>query len=85
MNYRGYMKYIKDLKKTNKIEIVHYKKEITEDQKEDNMLSNLGLSRDDLDDSGDMLEELKEIVGFYDDCKKINKQKRNIGNCYYVK
>jgi hypothetical protein len=57
---------IKDLKKTNKIEIVHYKKEITEDQKEDNMLSNLGLSRDDLDDSGDMLEELKEIVGFYD-------------------
>tara|TARA_B100000085_G_scaffold26074_1_gene21817 strand:+ start:95 stop:277 length:183 start_codon:yes stop_codon:yes gene_type:complete len=58
---------IKDLKKTNKIEIVHYKKEITEDQKEDNMLSNLGLSRDDLDDSGDMLEELKEIVGFYDD------------------
>ena len=37
------------------------------DQKEDNMLSNLGLSRDDLDDSGDMLEELKEIVGFYDD------------------
>ena len=50
------MKYIKDLKKTNKIEIVHYKKEITEDQKEDNMLSNLGLSRDDLDDSGDMLE-----------------------------
>ncbi len=61
------MKYIKDLKKTNKIEIVHYKKEITEDQKEDNMLSNLGLSRDDLDDSGDMLEELKEIVGFYDE------------------
>jgi len=54
------MKYIKDLKKTNK-------KEITEDQKEDNMLSNLGLSREDLDDSGDMLEELKEIVGFYDD------------------
>ena len=67
MNYRGYMMNIKDLKKTNKIEIVHYKKEITEDQKEDNMLSNLGLSRDDLDDSGDMLEELKEIVGFYDD------------------
>jgi len=58
---------IKDLKKTNKIEIVHYKKEITEDQKEDNILSNLGLSRDDLDDSGDMLEELKEIVGFYDE------------------
>ena len=58
---------IKDLKKTNKIEIVHYKKEITEDQKEDNMLSNLGLSREDLNDSGDMLEELKEIVGFYND------------------
>ena len=67
MNYQGYMMNIKDLKKTNKIEIVHYKKEITEDQKEDNMLSNLGLSRDDLDDSGDMLEELKEIVGFYDE------------------
>ena len=76
---------IKDLKKTNKIEIVHYKKEITEDQKEDNMLSNLGLSREDLNDSGDMLEELKEIVGFYNDWKKINKQKRNIRNCYYVK
>ena len=58
---------IKDLKKTNKIEIVHYKKEITEDQKEDNMLSNLGLSREDLNDSGDMLEELTEIVGFYND------------------
>ena len=59
---------IKDLKKViNKIETFRYKREITEDQKEDNMLSNLGLSRDDLDDSGDMLEELKEIVGFYDD------------------
>ena len=67
MNYQGYMMNIKDLKKTNKIEIVHYKKEITEDQKEDNMLSNLGLSREDLDDSGDMREELKEIVGFYDE------------------
>ena len=32
--------------------------------KEDNLLSNLGLSRDDLDDSGDMLEDLKQIVGF---------------------
>ena len=59
---------IKDLKKViNKIETVRYKREITEDQKEDNMLSNLGLSREDLNDSGDMLEELKEIVGFYDD------------------
>ena len=67
MNYQGYMMNTNDLKKTNKIEIVHYKKEITEDQKEDNMLSNLGLSREDLDDSGDMLEELKEIVGFYDE------------------
>ena len=37
---------IKDLKKTNK-------KEITEEQKEDNMLSNLGLSREDLNVSGD--------------------------------
>ena len=32
--------------------------------KEDNLLSNLGLSRDDLDDSGDMLEDLNQIVGF---------------------
>ena len=33
-------------------------------QKEDNFLDNLGLSRDDLDDSGDMLEDLKQIAGF---------------------
>jgi len=33
-------------------------------QNEDTLLDNLGLSRDDLDDSGDMLEELKEIMGF---------------------
>jgi len=39
---------------------------LTEEQKEDNFLSNLGISREDLDDSGDMLEELKEIGGFYD-------------------
>ena len=32
--------------------------------KEDNFLNNLGLSRDDLDDSGDMLEDLKQIAGF---------------------
>ena len=32
--------------------------------KEDNFLDNLGLSRDDLDDSGDMLEDLKQIAGF---------------------
>ena len=32
--------------------------------KEDNLLDNLGLSRDDLDDSGDMLEDLKQIAGF---------------------
>ena len=32
--------------------------------KEDNLLSSLGLSRDDLDDNGDMLEDLKQIVGF---------------------
>ena len=32
--------------------------------KEDDFLSSLGLSRDDLDDSGDMLEDLKQIVGF---------------------
>ena len=41
-------------------------RELTEEKKEDNFLSNLGISRDDLDDSGDMLEELKEIAGFYD-------------------
>jgi len=41
-------------------------RELTEEKKEDNFLSNLGISRDDLDDSGDMLEELKEIGGFYD-------------------
>ena len=32
--------------------------------KEDNFLDNLGVSRDDLDDSGDMLEDLKQIAGF---------------------
>ena len=32
--------------------------------KEDNFLDNLGLSRDDLDDNGDMLEDLKQIAGF---------------------
>tara|TARA_E500000331_G_scaffold39336_1_gene32644 strand:+ start:265 stop:450 length:186 start_codon:yes stop_codon:yes gene_type:complete len=32
--------------------------------KEDDFLDNLGLSRDDLDDSGDMLEDLKQIAGF---------------------
>lgn len=41
-------------------------RELTEEKKEDNFLSNLGISREDLDDSGDMLEELKEIGGFYD-------------------
>jgi len=48
-------------KKTNK------KVELTEDQKEDNFLSHFGISRDDLDDGGDMLEELKEIAGYYED------------------
>ena len=32
--------------------------------KEDNFLDNLGLSRDDLDDNGDMLDDLKQIAGF---------------------
>jgi len=45
------------------------KKPIIEDKspltiKEDDFLSSLGLSRDDLDDSGDMLEDLKQIAGF---------------------
>jgi hypothetical protein len=40
--------------------------QLTETQKEDNFLSNLGISRDDLDDAGDMLEDLKEMGGYYD-------------------
>ena len=32
--------------------------------KEDNFLDNLGVSRDDLDDGGDMLDDLKQIAGF---------------------
>ena len=43
------------------------KKELTEKQKEDNFLSHLGFSRDDLNDDGSNLEELKELGGFYDD------------------
>lgn len=41
-------------------------RDLTEEKKEDNLLDDLGISRDDLDESGDMLEELKEIGGFYD-------------------
>ena len=41
-------------------------RELTEEKKEDNLLDDLGISRDDLDESGDRLEELKEIGGFYD-------------------
>ena len=43
------------------------KKELTEKQKEDNFLSHLGFSRDDLNDDGSDLEQLKELGGFYDD------------------
>jgi len=35
---------------------------MTDTKKDNILLSNLGLSRDDLDDSGDMLEELKDIM-----------------------
>jgi hypothetical protein len=38
----------------------------TEEQKEKNLLNDLGIDYSDLDESGDMLEELKEIAGFYD-------------------
>ena len=48
--------------KINEPKIIEPKDELT--QKEDNFLDNLGLSRDDLDDSGDMLDDLKQIAGF---------------------
>ena len=48
--------------KVNEPKTIEPKDELT--QKEDNFLDNLGLSRDDLDDSGDMLEDLKQIAGF---------------------
>jgi hypothetical protein len=41
-------------------------KPLTEEQKEKNLLNDLGIDYSDLDESGDMLEELKEIGGFYD-------------------
>ena len=41
-------------------------RELTEEKKENILLDDLGISRDDLDDGGDMLEELKEITGYYD-------------------
>ena len=55
--------------KTKRREDTMTPKTIKEDKdqltiKEDDFLSNLGLSRDDLDDSGDMLEDLKQIAGF---------------------
>ena len=48
--------------KVNEPKIIEPKDELT--QKEDDFLDNLGLSRDDLDDSGDMLDDLKQIAGF---------------------
>ena len=48
--------------KINEPKTIEPKDELT--QKEDNFLDNLGLSRDDLDDSGDMLDDLKQIAGF---------------------
>ena len=48
--------------KVNEPKTIEPKDELT--QKEDNFLDNLGLSRDDLDDSGDMLDDLKQIAGF---------------------
>ena len=41
-------------------------RELTEEKKENILLDELGISRDDLDDGGDMLEELKEITGYYE-------------------
>tara|TARA_R100001460_G_scaffold18084_1_gene38444 strand:- start:939 stop:1139 length:201 start_codon:yes stop_codon:yes gene_type:complete len=41
-------------------------RELTEEKKENILLDDLGISRDDLDDGGDMLEELKEITGYYE-------------------
>ena len=41
-------------------------RELTEEKKENILLDDLGISRDDLDDGGDMLEELKEITGHYE-------------------
>tara|TARA_R100000773_G_C4179661_1_gene89916 strand:+ start:182 stop:382 length:201 start_codon:yes stop_codon:yes gene_type:complete len=41
-------------------------RELTEEKKENILLDDLGISRDDLDDGGDMLEELKEISGYYE-------------------
>mgnify|MGYP003110687954 CR=1 FL=1 len=40
------------------------KKELTLKQKEDKFLDYLGLDRDDLNDDGSDLEELKELGGF---------------------
>jgi len=48
--------------KINEPKTIEPKDELT--QKEDDFLDNLGLSRDDLDDSGDMLDDLKQIAGF---------------------
>ena len=48
--------------KVNEPKTIEPKDELT--QKEDNFLDNLGLSRDDLDDGGDMLDDLKQIAGF---------------------
>ena len=43
---------------------------MTDTKKDNILLSNLGLSRDDLDDSGDMLEELKDIMDLNSDLYK---------------
>ena len=43
---------------------------MTNTKKDNILLSNLGLSRNDLDDSGDMLEELKDIMNLNSDLYK---------------
>jgi|TARA_R110000772_G_scaffold235120_1_gene346710 hypothetical protein len=43
---------------------------MTDTKKDNILLSNLGLSRNDLDDSGDMLEELKDIMDLNSDLYK---------------
>ena len=69
--YFNKMKIKKPLFKKEKIEdgvtmFSFDSRELTEEKKENILLDDLGISRDDLDDGGDMLEELKEITGYYE-------------------
>ena len=53
-----------DIFNKEKIKPDETKKELTLKQKEDNFLNHLGFSREDLNDDGSDLEELKELGGF---------------------